>query len=1315
MSHLSLSLFGGFEVTLDGERISEFGSDKTRALLAYLAIESARPHRRAELAAMLWPDLAEKKAAHNLSQTVLRLRRALREETSATRPPFLLLTNQDIQINACSDYQLDVAQFQELIVSRSQHYHPDGEICNTCIQWLHQAVNLYRGDLLAGFFVRDSVAFDEWRLSQQEKLHIQALEALSDLATFHEQHNDYEQAQVFARRQVTMEPWREEAHAQLMRALALGGQFAAALEQFESYRHSLAEELGIEPSARIISLYKQIRSGQFGEERERAPSGSSEHETIWLPGHGERRQITALICGRRNTAGRGDPEELHEQLTHCAPYCEKILNRFGGYRIQQHGDQCLVYFGYPRNYEDAARRAVHSGLAIVDALKSSDATDSGGNRIGIHTGDMLIGERRGPGWRDRDLVSDVPALARACQSLAGSGQVVMSGETERLVRGWFSYHAVAMPPLPESDHPLEVYEVRGESHVRSHLDWLAQSERLTLFVGREPEIGQLIAQRDQACAGHGQTVLVTGEPGIGKSRLVWELKRSAPATSPLLWLESRCSPYFQNTSLYPVTDLLTQLLGFEADDSPEVKRHKLSVMLARLDLTHPSAVWSLSLLLGLPTEASVPETITAAQRERMREIFVALLQKHALEQPLVLVIEDLHWSDPSTIEWLGSSLNALATVPCLILLTARPTFHPSWVSCSSLFPLTLEPLNPAQAKEMVELVAGGTPIDETLCQRIVTQTDGIPLFVEELTKALLDEPIENGKPYLPATLRELLLTRLDHLGTAKEIAQWAAAIGREFTYPVLREATRFDEQRLQDDLAKLIAVGLLYGQGQAPHTHYVFNHALVQEAAYSSLPKPVRQTYHRKIAEALLTRFPHIADSQPEVLARHLSQARQNSQAADYWLLAGERATTQGATQEARTFFDEALAHIEPTDDARRWRAYCGREAVLHLQGDRVAQKADLVTLKELAEGSNNDTRRAEAFLRQAQLASWQDDYPAMLQAAEIAITAANRVGNLALELRARTGKIVALTTLGEYAAAQQAVEETIEKAQGNHVDEVLRAYTLSDVAFYYVESGDLSRAIQLMCQGVEGARKAGDRQKESVFDTNLGYTYAQLGLYAQARAALEAGLSLAEVVGDRRLQARQLTNLGFVHWRTGDLDTAHQMAERVRQEFLATDDLYGKAVHLTYLGYILEECGHAVTAVESLTQACAIFAQIEMVANRYEVQTALSRCMLSTGQRDEALRLALEAWNYLLEHGTTGMGSPSWAYVCLADFFDRLNEPEQHILASAVIETGYRELMRNADKISDAAWRSSFLMNVAENRAIAERWRETQFPNHSL
>ncbi|MCA9926804.1 MAG: AAA family ATPase [Anaerolineales bacterium] len=1316
MAYLALNFLGGFEVTIDAEPITAFGADKARALLAFLAVESSLPHRRDKLSAMFWPDLPAKRAAHNLSQTLLRLRKALQEKKNALSPTFLLVAAQGIQFNMYSDYHLDVLRFRELLNLCHQHNHSDPASCGVCAQWLSQAAELYRGDLLTGFFVPDSVPFEEWRLIRQEELHQQAMETLNRLAAYHDQRGEYDRVQAYARRQIALEPWREEAHMQLMRAGALSGQTAVALKQYEQYRQTLADELGIMPAADVTALYEQIRSGKMVQPSVPQSGGG---ETVWLSSQGERRQVTTLAC---SLGVEDEPEDIQDRLIFCEQQCEGVFHRFGGRRLPRRGNVCLVYFGYPQAYEDAAHRAVYAGLTLSDVLENNKSV-----RIGIHTGVAVVGKKRGPRWQDRDLVGAAIEIAQGCQRLAGPGEVVITKNTQRLVQGSFDLQPLGSQIAGGSGQPMQVYQVCGEGNLQNRLDWLAQTQRLTALTGREEEMSRLRTCRDRVLQGQGQAVFLCGEPGIGKSRLIWELETSMPTTgiSPggrtgsrpsVLWLSSRCLPHYQNTSLYPMVGLLEQLVGFQPEDSVEVRREKLVGMLAGYKLDHETAVWLFSLLLGLPTGDPVPETITKAQREQMRLLFMALLQKRAAEQLLVVVIEDLQWSDPSTVEWLGQSFAALAAVPCLTLLTARTDFNPTWLSRDDLQPnmlqLSLKPLRPEQARQMVADLVGESTLDEAVYHDIVSKTDGVPLFVEELTKALLEHAVYRDKANKPAkipiTLLDLLAARLDHLGAAKETAQWAAVLGREFSYQILQACTSYDEQRLQSDLVKLIEAELVSPIDRKPNVkasgRYTFKHALMQETAYASLLKRTRQLYHLHIAEVLETRFPKIAETRPEILAEHFTNAGISVRAADFWLRAGERAAAHGATLEARTCFDRALEGIEPADNERRWQALLGREQVLDARGERAEQEADLRTLLTLAEAFDDDARRFQVYMRQTSYAAVKGDYHAALPLAETAVTAARQTGNVVFTLRALAYKTQALLFVGEMNQARQCVEEIlacVENLENNSVP----ALALTVAAQYYMETGDLARAAKFQSLSAEAVRLTGNYIQEAAIRGNLGLIYAMLGLYTQARTTLEAGEERAKEIGDRRLYASIMCHLGYVHDRSGDKVLARKVGEQALKALAGLGDAYGEANSLTYLGHLLEEAGELTLAAKYLAQARASYAGLGLEADKFEAQALEARVALALGQHETAEQLTTEVWHYLSEHGSEGFSWPSLVYVCVADVL--AVSPILNISLHEVIEAGYRDLMERAEKISDADWRRSFLESVAENKSILEQWEK--------
>ena len=1340
MPHLSLTLLGGFEATLDTETVPGFATNKDRALLAYLAVEAFRPHRRAELTGMFWPDASEKKAAHSLSQALLHLRKALGSNGN-TQLPFLLVSSQDVQFNGFSDYHLDVARFRELVSLCDRHVHADPVGCEVCHKWLREAANLYRGDLLVGLFLPNCEKFEEWRLVQQEELHHQALEVLERLALYFEQRGEWDLVQDFSSRQIALELWRETAHYRLMRALVQNGQLSAAIKQYEVYSQILSNELDLEPSEEIRKYYEQIRSGKT------VPSAQSPaEESIWLAGHGERRQVTTLVCSRSTSL---DPEEGPEQELVCEQYCEPIFKRFGGRRAPRQGAACLVYFGYPQAFEDAARRAVHSGLAMALPQEGLEPA-----RIGIHTGLALVGEGRTPRWQDRDLSGRSLDIARECQRWAQPGQVLITEDTHRLVQDAFRLEELPVVLPVEPSKFLAVYGVQEEYGLQSRLDWLAETQRLTPYTGRERELNQLEACHEGLLQGKGRIVLISGDPGIGKSRLIWELKKKLGKryTSQrdfgdhrqVLWLEIRCLPHYQNTNLYPIIGLLEQMIGIQPDDSLDVQHEKLQGILAWYEMNRPATIWLLSTMLGLQTETSALQTVTAIQREQMRHACLELIQKRAVEQPLVLVIEDLHWSDPSTVDWIEKWFRPLEMSPCLVLLTARRSFTPAWQAKmeldSDLLQLDLVPLVQQQVEDMVSGLVGATRLEEDLFRHIVAHADGIPLYIEELAKALFEHPVRRSDPGteskivpgIPFTLQDSLAARLDALGTAKETAQWAAVLGREFDLPILQVCVPYDEPHLHDDLARLLQAELITPvessvqktitsppakqssrkrSSKAP-VRYSFKHALFQDAIYDSLLKRTRLEYHRHVAEILQAQFPKLAQSQPEVIAQHYAQAGMLTQAADFWLQAGQQATAQGATLEARTFFDRVLETIDSTDLERRWTALVGREYIFDLRVERDAENKDIDALLELAE-TFGDIRRLQALQLKIDYAiKRRVDFQLALPVVDEAIAVSNRIGNLAYEVRALAGKLQILMETGARVAAYHTAEEILAKIPDIQ-DNAIRAYALGKVSLLYLHDGDLSRAVQLMSQVTQAARQAGDVYLESRYLYNIAFAYIQLGLYEQALTIIEEVMRLAESRGDQQLTSFT-SNLSYLYWCLGNRDQAIALGEQTLLKLRMTAGTpYHKAGCLAYLGYFLESAGEWQRAATYLKEAQEIFAPIGDKSLRLEQQVMEARCLAALGSLEEARQLVSDGWLYIREYGTVGIEIPSRVYRCVADVATVIEIPGISSVRE-VIEAGYSNLMERAEKISNVEWRKSFLENVAENRAIIERWKEINSRNIS-
>jgi len=698
-------------------------------------------------------------------------------------------------------------------------------------------------------------------------------------------------------------------------------------------------------------------------------------------------------------------------------------------------------------------------------------------------------------------------------------------------------------------------------------------------------------------------------------------------------------------------------------------------------------------------------------RQQMRQTFVALLSRYAARRHVVVLIEDLHWTDPSTLAWLDASLEALAAAGCLLLLTYRPTFVLPWRPRPQLRPLTLGPLSPASVAEMVTNLAGETAVSPAARHRVVALTDGNPLFVEELTWTFLEtDALEADAPtqsdLIPVTLRDSLLARLDRVGAAKETAGWAAALGREFAYAVLTAVVPYDETRLQTDLSTLITADLISPLDAPAQSTYTFRHALIQETAYASLLRRTRQAHHRRIAETYATRFPQISAAQPELLGEHYSQAQMPAQAADCWLQAGERAAAQGAVQEARTFFDRALAAITPDDAARRWRTLTGREAIFFLTGDRAAGQADIAALLTLAEAHANPQWRAEALLRRLKLLNAISDFTTMLDLADEVIHIAEAAREPGLAARALCLKAAALTHLGD-PAAQEIAEAAVaySRAAG---DGWATAYATGTLALHQGYIGDYACAAHAWEEVLPLVRRSGDRALESRALSNLGTAYQYLGLYDAARRHLQDGIALGELIGDRQGRAYNLLNLGGVMRQQGEVTAAQDLLAQLLTEAAAMDDVSLQAGTQWGLGHLAMMAGDYSAAARYLADAYQAYRGLDMTVAAVEALALLAQCTLGIGRGEAAGAYALQVWRYLATYGAAAMDDAALVYLALIEVFAAVGETAvtDGPTLSAVVQAGYEFIMARADRISDPLWRQSFLENVPANRAGIQWWR---------
>jgi predicted ATPase/class 3 adenylate cyclase len=643
----------------------------------------------------------------------------------------------------------------------------------------------------------------------------------------------------------------------------------------------------------------------------------------------ERRQLTCLFCDLVNSVGlseRLDPEELRETLGAYHRVCASVVRRFEGHIHDYSGDGMMVYFGFPSAHEDDTQRAVRSGLGIVEAvgqLTSRLQSERGIDlhvRIGIDTGLVVAGSiAADEGTEATAAIGAPPNIAARLQALAAPDSVVISAAAYRLIAGYFNCRELGFQAIRGISRPMAIYQVLHESGARTRLD-VAAKRGLSPMEGRDGELVTLADRWARARAGQGSVALVAGEPGIGKSRLIWALQQHVAQSPDAFLVHLSCSPYFANTAFYPFVQLLERILEFGPDDTVEQRLDKIDGLLAQYGFDLPTVAPLLARLLAVPFEDRYPPLDLPADRQRQLTIdaLVTIELRRAEHQPVLFVVEDLHWMDPSSLDLLTQLIERVPQTRQLVVFSFRSEFVPPWPEGAGLERLNLNRLDHDASVRIVTETAD-LPVPAALLGQLVGRADGVPLYLEELTKLVVEQGLlRNGNGRLdparpppalaiPATLADSLTARLDRLADAKGIAQLGAVIGRQFSYEllaaVLETTASVDAGALWRNLDRLVDAGLLFVERGPRGEAYTFKHALIQEAAYGSLLRTTRRQYHRHIAQALTEHFPTTVETAPELLAHHYTQADMIAEAVPCWLRAGERALHASANP-------EAIAHL---------------------------------------------------------------------------------------------------------------------------------------------------------------------------------------------------------------------------------------------------------------------------------------------------------------------------------------------------------------------------------------------------------------------
>jgi class 3 adenylate cyclase/tetratricopeptide (TPR) repeat protein len=649
--------------------------------------------------------------------------------------------------------------------------------------------------------------------------------------------------------------------------------------------------------------------------------------TSRLSAHGERRQLTVMfadLVGSTELAARADPEDVRDVMRAYQDTCADIIARYDGYLAKFLGDGVLAYFGYPHAHEDAAERAVRAARGILEAIGRL-APRSGHRlsvRIGIATGMVVVSTVTAPGGASElSAIGDTPNLAARLQALAEPNTLVIADSTHALTRGAFRYVDLGDRRLKGIPNPARVWQVTGE--IAASRFEAAHVAGLSRFIGRESEVALLHSRWEQALSGEGQAVLLCGEGGIGKSRIAEQLRQSLDETDHTR-IRYQCSPFHVSSALQPAIAQLEYAADLNPEDHAANRLAKLESLLAPTTPDMAEVVPLLATLLGIPLGSRhvMPKFTADVLKRRTLEALAGQLMALARIKPVCWLVEDVHWIDPTTRELVGLCLSRIRDLPVFALITFRPEFVPPWGHLPHVTGLTLNRLARRQCIDLVDSLCGGKPLPAEVLEQIVARTDGIPLFIEELTKTVLESGllIERDGWYgltgplppmaIPATLQDSLMERLERLSPVKEVAQIGSAIGREFSYDLLAAVAEMNDNELGEALSQLANAELVFVRGEPPDATYVFKHALVQDAAYASLLRARRQQIHSRIAQVLPEKYPELTTRQPEVLAHHCEAAGLEMRAKECWSRAGRLALANATYAEATNHLAKALALV---------------------------------------------------------------------------------------------------------------------------------------------------------------------------------------------------------------------------------------------------------------------------------------------------------------------------------------------------------------------------------------------------------------------
>jgi class 3 adenylate cyclase len=1184
-----LLLLARFELTGPDGPV-DLPNRKLAGLLAYLACTAPVPQSREKLAALLWGSYFETQAHQNLRQALFRLRRVLGADA--------LVSDGDEVRLAAGVVDCDVAQLRELIAEGTRAS-------------LAAAAELYQGPLLGDVNVVEE-AWTDWLGTERLRIEGLALDAMIRHAEQELALGNAEFAHKAANRAIAVNPLREDAHRLAMQALAAAGRKPEAIRHYQDLVVRLKRELNTEPDAATRSLVAELDSVQPVSKPAGIVVETPASEIATRP---ERRQLTVMVCNivaPVQLAATLDPEDMHDLVATFHNAIGRAAATFDGFVAQYLGDGAHVYFGYPTAREHDAERAVRAACAIVNAIGQLKAPSGATLQasIGVASGLVVVSEWPAAGnTSQRAAIGEAPNVAAHLQVAASPGEILIAASTQRLVGGLFDCRAV--DPGKIKGLPAGAWLVRGEKAGVGRFDAL-RSRALSPLAGRQEEIDLLMRRWQQAKRGEGRVVLLSGEAGIGKSRIARSLLDSI-AGEPHARLRYFCSPHHAHTPLYPFIVQLER--SFEPHASAAGKRDRLETLFRPAQRNPQQELALIAELLSIPDEGRYPQLTATPQQKREMTLaaLIRQLEGIAAKGPVLVLVEDVHWIDPTSLDLLNRVIARAGGMSVLLIVTCRPEFKPAWAGEPHVSMLSLSRLGRRDGASIIDGVAKDNHVPDVVREQVLARADGVPLFIEELTRSLLESgPLPSDGPLptpaVPETLQASLVSRLDRLGAAKDVALIAAAIGREFSHELIAAVASMPGADLDDALAQLAASGLVSSRGTPPEAMYAFRHTLVQDAAYATMLKSHRRQLHAAIAQVLVDRFPATVERQPEVAARHFTEAGLATDAIGYWRKAGQLANARSAAREAATSYEQALQLLDTLPESTfTLQQGCDirlklRSVLLELGRSREILEC-LQAAEQLAQRLNDDNRLGRVYAHMTATFSMQGDLDKALATGVRTLDAAIRLGD-------PTTRSIAASQLVHVHHARGEYERVVELASSNI------ATLPADLVFSSV--------------GLGGPPAIWDRGW-------LVMSLSALGRFSEATAPAAEVIRIAESTKHAFSIGWAVFAAGSLPVRRGDWTEARALYDRVIAVSKAADSPFLIPMAVAPLAMIHALLGNESEALDRLRQCERVIERQAASGGSVGVFGPLfawiGRAALALGRLDDAQRLGARAIEFCERH----------------------------------------------------------------------------------